>query len=176
MAGLLGLAIGGCAAGPNSAPIVELPRWELTVAQPVRLLPIVRTRVSSDRPIPPHLVQDLCPEYHLVTIRRPADWSEVHRRLGLPAELAHLDLDEGPVIGILAFVGEHSRGKWPLRLSSIRISEGAGLLDAVFLPGFYHPLNTAGYLELAQVKGLSSVTTVRINSRMFTIHSARASD
>lgn len=166
----------GCAPASRPARLVELPRWELTVAQTVHLTPVVRTRVSPNRPLPAHLVQQLCAEYSLITIRRPSDWAEVHRRLQLPAELARLNLESGPVVGILAEVGEQADGLWPLRLVDVRVTNRAGLLEAVFLPGLYHPVATAGYLELAQVPGLVTVTTVRINSRVFTIHSAGGLD
>jgi hypothetical protein len=169
MSGLLALA--GCVSAPP--PARELPKWELTVAQPARLAPLARVRVSSDRPLPTHLVQQLSPEFSLVTINRPADWAEVHRRLGLAPILAELDPRDGPIVGILAHVGESAENRWPIRLLTVRTINGTALLEAVFRPGFYYPLQTAGYLELAQAPGLGSVTNVRINSRVFMIHSAR---
>lgn len=153
-----------------ASPAVELPAWSLTSGQPVHLTPLAQVRVSPDRPLPAHLIQRLCPEYALLVVSRRGDWAEVCRRLALPARLLSIDLSTGPVIGVLAEVGQNADDDWPIRLVSIRNTTEGGKLEATFVHGVYYPVRTAAYLDLAKLTGTTTITTVRINSRVFTIH------
>jgi hypothetical protein len=163
--GLLGLA--GCTRPAGLA--TEVQAWSLTSDEPVLLTSLAQVRVSPDRPLPAHVVQRLCPEYALVVVSRPADWEEICRRLALPEALQTIDLNTGPVIGLLAEVGENAEDKWPVRILSIRNTHGQGILEVSFQQGLYYPLRTAGYLELVKITGTTSITTVQINFREFTI-------
>jgi hypothetical protein len=163
--GLLNLA--GCARPTQSA--TEVQAWSLSSDEPVLLTALAQVRVSPDRPLPEHVVQRLCPEYALVVVSRPTDWEEICRRLALPAALQTVDLNTGPVIGLLADVGEHAENEWPVHIVSVRNTGGQGTLEASFRQGVYYPLRTAGYLELAKITGTTSITTVQIDSRVFTI-------
>jgi len=162
------LALTGCSSPPTT--VREVPHWELAHGGQVQFRLVARVRVHPDRPLPGHLVQRLAPEYSLVVVHRAADWQEVQRRLGFSAE--GVRLSDGPIVGLLAEVGEKMDGRWPLQLVSVRAVDGVGLVEASFLHGLYYPLQTAGYLELAQVRGVQAVGAVQINSRLFTIRPA----
>ena len=172
-ASLRGAAIWGCAA--PSLPPAEVPDWQLAHGELVKPRLLGRGRVSHDRPLPEHLTQRLCEEFSLVTITQPADWADMRRRLQLDRAPLDLDLSQGVIVGILANVGESPRDTWPIQLQAVRTCSGEGWLEARFAAGFYYPLLTAGYLELAYVPGLRTVRMVRIANRTFVIRSATSS-
>lgn len=170
---VLGVAILGCAAA--SPPPAEIPVWQLAHAEPVKPRVLGRARVSPDRPLPEHLIQPLCEEFALVIITRPADWADVRRRLRLDRAPLDVDLSQGMIVGILANVGECPRDTWPIQLQTVRTYSGEGWVEARFCAGFYYPLVTAGYLELAYVPGLRTVRMVHIANRTFMIRSTTPS-
>lgn len=159
----------GCAA--TRARPAAVPTWELANAEPYEPIRLGRARVSFDRPLPGHLVQDLSPEFALVTVRTAADWTQLSRRLRLPQGPPAADLSQGMVVGILARVGESAGQTWPIRLRCIRSIGGEGCLEATFAPGLYYPILTAGYVEFAYAPGLQTVSLVHINHRKFVIRS-----
>ena len=169
----MAVAILGCAAAPP--PPAEVPVWQLAYAEPIKPRLLGRARVSYDRPLPEHLTQPLCEEFSLVIITQPADWADMRRRLQLDRAPLDLDLSQGVIVGILANVGECPRDTWPIHLQAVRTCSGEGWVEARFSAGFYYPLVTAGYLELAYVPGLRTVRMVRIANRTFMIRSATPS-
>jgi hypothetical protein len=173
-AALLLAVLSGCVASHLDA--TKAIRLEVKTAEPTSLLPLARVRVSAGQLLPPHLVHPLCSEYALVVVRAPRDWTDFCRRLGLPPGLAKLDLDAGPVVGLLANVGESSSNKWPIRLVAVRVTEGKGSLRASFVPGLYHPVQTSGYLELAQLRGIRSIHQVQIDTRTFILGAPHDTD
>jgi hypothetical protein len=142
----------------------------LAHAEPVKPLPIGRSRISYDRPLPDHVVHYLSDEFSLVTIKRRSDWLSLQRRARLPETLREVDLSRGMIVGLLANVGESANDRWPVVIDSVRTRDGHGWLEATFVPGLYYPLRTAGYLELVYVPGLRSIRRVQIDKRTFIIH------
>jgi hypothetical protein len=157
----------GCAA--TLPQPVEVPLSRLMMAEPRPAVTITRVRVSFDRPLTANLVQELSPEYSLVSIRNVSEWAEVRRHLKLPAPRTPPNFQTGMVVGIMAWVGERADDAWPIRIDSVRTVSGVGWMKVSFLPGLYYPLRTAGYLELLYVDGLRGVSTIHINSRLFSI-------
>ena len=164
---LLGSLAPGCG-NPSPGPAL-VPTWELANARPVEPVPLGRARVSFDRPLPAKLVQELSPEFSLVTIRTSRDWEEVRRRLELPPAPASVDFSQGIVIGIVANVGESVTGTWPIPIRQIRCREGQGCVEATFTPGLYHPLLCPSYIELTYAPAVRMVTRVHISHRKFVI-------
>lgn len=149
---------------------LEVATWQLANAEPVEPVFIGRGRLRDDHPLPDHLVQRLCDEFALITIARQTDFASVQSRARLPAELpAEVNLADGLIVGILATVGESASGRWPISLQAVRSRDGEGWIEATFDSGVYHPIRTAGYLELAYVPRLRAVRFVRINQRTFVI-------
>ncbi len=146
-----------------------VPTWELANAEPYEPIRLGRARVSFDRPLPAHLVQDLSPEFALITVRTETDWAGLRRRLRLPQEPPAVDLSQGVIVGILARVGESAGEAWPIRLRYVRCMAGEGCVEATFTPGLYYPVLTAGYVEFAYAPGLRTVSLVHINHRKFAI-------
>lgn len=157
-------------------PVADLPTWELASAEPSACVSLVRTRVSFDRPLPPRLTQELCPEFLLITVNRPADWAELRRRLDLPDNPVPMDFSRGMIVGIQANVGEFAERPWPIRVETVRIRTGTGRVEASFAPGLYYPLQTAGYVELVYVPGLQQISMVCVNHRTFLLHSSASLD
>lgn len=157
----------GCATSTSGPALV--PTWELANAPPVKRVPLGRSRVSFDRPLPARLLQELSPEFSLVTIRTSRDWEEVRRRLDLPPASPAVDFSQGIVVGIVANIGDSVAPTWPIPIQQIRCREGQGCLEASFQPGLYHPLLCPSYVELAFAPGVRVVTRVHISHRKFVI-------
>jgi hypothetical protein len=163
----LQLVWAGCAApGQSVAPV---PAWELAGAEPFVPIPVGQARISFDRPLPGHLVQELSPEYALVVIRSAQDWADVQRRLHLPAAPPAVDLTQGCIVGLVAHVGENLDGRWPIHLRYLRRRGNQGSLEASFTPGLYYPLLTAGYVDLVYAPGIRNIGLVSIDHRQFII-------
>jgi hypothetical protein len=161
----------GCAATDRATTAV--PVWELANAEPLQPVSVGRGRLSFDRPLPAHLVQELSPEFSLVTIRTAKDWQDVQRRLHLPGLPAGVDLSQGSIVGLLANVGESMEGRWPIHLRCLRRCGTEGSLEAAFTPGLYYPVLTAGYVELVYAPGISTINLVSIDNRRFILRSPR---
>lgn len=157
----------GCG-NPSPGPAL-VPTWELANARPIESVPLGRARISFDRPLPAKLVQELSPEFSLLTIRTSRDWEEVRRRLDLPPAPPAVDFSQGVIVGIVANVGESVNAAWPIPIRQIRCREGQGCLEATFTPGLYHPLLCPSYVELAYAPGVRMVTRVHISHRKFVI-------
>jgi hypothetical protein len=147
--------------------------WELANAEPLQPVSVGRGRLSFDRPLPAHLVQELSPEFSLVTIRTAKDWEDVQRRLHLPALPAGVDLSQGSIVGLLANVGESMEGRWPIHLRCLRRCGSEGSLEATFASGLYYPVLTAGYVELVYAPGIRNISLVSIDKRRFVLPSPR---
>jgi len=160
----------GCrgVADPASQP------WEADApSRSVGFTRLAQIRVSPDRPLPRRLVRRLGPEYALLVVDRQSDWNQLCRRYDLSAQDAAVDLHQGPVVGLLAQVGERAEPQWPTRILSLHNQGGQTVLEASFLPGLYYPLAVAGYLELIQVHEPIRITAVRLDSRVFVLPPAR---
>ena len=171
VAAVLAWALAGLPCGCRTATPtpIEVPTWQLAGAEPVKPTILARARASFDRPLPDHLVQELAPEFSLITITRPNDWADVCRQLHVQPAQNVVDFARGMVVGILANVGQRAESGWPIHLTQVRTVSGVGWLDVVFAPGLYHPLKTAAYVELAYVPDLRAVSRVRIGQRTFVI-------
>jgi len=148
-----------------------VPTWELANAKPVTPIPVCRARLSYDRPLPAHLLQELCPEYSLVVIRTDGDWADVRRRLQCSSSGPDLDLSRGSIVGLVANVGESMDRHWPIHLRTLRRIGTEGFLQAAFTPGVYYPLITASYVDLVYAPGVRTVSLVGIDNRRFVIRS-----
>lgn len=153
-------------AGCGSPEPVIVPVTRLATAPLVRPTGTLRGRISYDRPLPGTIARELSDEFTLVILRNNADLTELRRGLGISDSFSP-DFARGLVVGIVAMVGEPVENQWPIRIDGVRIVYGLGWVDATLEPGLYHPLQTAGYVELAYVPNLSSVAIVQINHRMF---------
>jgi len=163
----LQLAWFGCAA--PGQPVAPVPTWELASAEPFVPIPVGQARISFDRPLPGHLVQELSSEYALIMIRSSQDWADVQRRLHLPPAPPAVDLTQGCIVGLVAHVGESLDGQWPIRLRCLRRCGTQGSLEASFTPGLYYPLQTAGYVDLVYAPGIRNIALVTIDHRQFII-------
>lgn len=164
--------LAGCAASPAGPTAV--PTWELANAEPFAPTPVGRGRISFDRPLPSHLLQDLCPEFTLVVIRTAKDWRDVQRRLQLASPPPTIDLSQGSVVGLVANVGESMDDRWPISFRCLRRCGTEGSLEAAFLPGVYYPMLTASYVDLVYAPGIRTIGLVAIDSRRFVIRSPAA--
>ena len=167
--GTLLVAVTGCA-GPAAAPL-EITTWELARAEPLKVVPLARARISFDLPLPPGLIEELSPEFTLLVVRQQAAWEALRRSIGLTTDPAP-DLSAGAIVGLVAWVGESAETGWPVRLTGVRALAGMAWIDAEFASGLYYPLQTAGYLDLCYVPGLISVGVVRVNHRVFVTNPA----
>jgi len=168
---LIGLFFAGCTATDRAT--TSVPVWELANAEPLQPVSVGRGRLSFDRPLPPHLVQELSPEFSLITIRTAKDWQDVQRRLRLPGLPAGVDLSQGSIVGLLASVGESMDGRWPIHLQCLRRCGTEGSLEAAFSFGLYYPVLTAGYIELVYAPGINNISMVSIDKRRFILRSPR---
>ncbi|GEM_PF-1263378 len=168
---LVALLTAGCSWACTSATSGPelIPTWELVHAPPVEHLSLGRARLSYDRPLPARLVQELSPEFSLLTIRTSRDWEEVRRRLDLPAAPSFVDFSKGIVVGIVANVGESVDASWPIPIRQIRGCAGQGCLEASFGAGLYYPLLCPSYVELAYAPGVQVITRVHMSHRKFVI-------
>jgi hypothetical protein len=166
------LVLTGCSA-PTAAP-TAVPTWELANAEPFAPISVGRGRLSFDRPLPAHLLQDLCPEFTLVVIKSAKDWQDVQHRLQLPAPLPNIDLAQGSIVGLVANVGESMDDRWPITFRCLRRRGTEGSLEATFSPGVYYPMLTASYVDLVYAPGIRTIGLVAIDNRRFVIRSTAA--
>ncbi len=162
----------GCSQwAPSGTPATEVPAWELARAEPSTIHPLARARVALEQQIPRQVVTPLCDEFALVLITDAANWAAVRSRCRLSSAPEHLDFARGAVVGLVASVGERPSERWPVGLGVARVLGGEGWLEFTFEPGLYHPVKTAGYLDLAYVPGLKVVRMVNIGRRSFVLKS-----
>jgi hypothetical protein len=161
----------GCAS-QELAPANIDPLWQLANAQSVDLKFFFSGRINYDRPLPSHMTQRLSDQFTLVTIRSTKDWEYVWRRLHLSGAIPQLDFTGGIVVGILADVGEFCQSSSPVQIHSIQVQGGMGMMDAELMTGVYHPLKTAGYVQLVYVPGVKTIRLVQINQASFILRSS----
>lgn len=166
---LLSFAAPGCA---QHGAVDSVPTWELANAEPIRPRTLARVRLDWSTPLPKDLAQSLSPEFTLLVVHRARDWAELARLAPIPTLPSDVDLDAGCVIGLVGDLGEATENRWPIQIRSVRIDQGYGAVTATIRPGLYYPVRTAGYLELAFVPRLRTVTMVRINQRVFLLPTA----
>ena len=162
----------GCAASAGQS--LAVPTWELTNAEPFAPIPVGRGRLSYDRPLPAHLLQELCPEFSLVVIRTAKDWADVRHRLPLPPPPPSVDLSQGSIVGLVATVGECMDDRWPINLRCLRRCGTEGSLETAFTPGVYYPVLTASYVDLVYAPGIRTIGLVAIDNRRFVIRTPTA--
>jgi len=100
----------------------------------------------------------------LVQVRSAAQWDALRAATGDLGPCP--DLSQGIVIAIVSRAGLPIDGQWPISLDDVRVMDGAGLVRADFHAGTYLPDGTT-YLEVAQIRGLSSVLMVDIDGVRF---------
>lgn len=112
------------------------------------------------------LYRPLCPRLGVIQIARERDWQRLARaapRLG-PCP----DFSQGAVIGIVSRAGTPLDGAWPVDLTSVRVTDGAGYLEASFRAGTYLADGVA-CVTLAHCRGLDRVLMADVNGlRYFT--------
>jgi hypothetical protein len=166
-AGVLGLLLlcAGCLA-PQPLPPDPIPP-DGRAGAPVVHRVLCRTRLDDARALPRGTFYPLCPEFTLVTIRRPADWQALQLHLGLDLDRTRCDLERGMIIGVLGNLGECCSTHSPLRIRAVRSYDGLAVVETSVADGLYHPVRTAAYLELVYVPGIRSVGMLRIADRTF---------
>jgi hypothetical protein len=127
--------------------------------------------VALEQQIPRQVVTPLCDEFALILVTDAANWAAIRSRCRLTSTPEHLDLRRGAVVGLVANVGERPSDRWPIGLQVARVLGGEGWLEFTFEAGLYHPVRTAGYLDLAYVPGLKVVRMVDIGRRSFVLKS-----
>ncbi len=157
----------GCASFHSHSQPAKISSWKLENAPTVNPQHLCRVRVSFDHPLPKTLTRKLSDEFTLVTIQHPDDWKSFIQRFHLQISPSKLNLEKGTIVGLLAQVGESANHQWPIEIDTVRCYSGYGRLKANFLPGIYHPLKTAAYLELIYVPDIKHIHTILINRRMF---------
>ncbi|HMQ17111.1 MAG TPA: hypothetical protein PKC49_14165 [Phycisphaerae bacterium] len=159
-AGVAALTLGSCAAPAwrsvrsedlDAAPEAAASQvWHVRLTDPARI-------VSQSRPLSRRMA--------LVQVRTCADWqalAEAAPQLGPCPELGR-----GMVVGLMYFGGTPlGGGEWPLELSTVRVFDGAGLVEAHFTGGSFLA-DGAGYVHLAQVDGLRAVLIVDVDGTRF---------
>ncbi len=165
LARVLGLTLGatlllGCQ--PNATPRT------ITVAA-LEGAPPARTTAQKKLVVPDTAaLQRVCyplgPRLGLLQVRSAKEWELVSR--AVPQIGPCPDLARGALVGLACWTGTPVDGTWPVSLATVRVCEGAGLLEGDFHPGTYLPDGTA-YLETAYVPGLRSVLIVDVSGTTF---------
>jgi hypothetical protein len=126
-------------------------------------LPTRRTVVGDSRAL-----QDVCtplgPRLGLLQVRSPDQWNRLARILRLTRPCP--DFGRGTLVGIVSWAGAPLDGAWPVRLDSVQVADGGGLVNATFSTGSYLPDGTA-YAETAFVQDLQAVLVVNVNGTTF---------
>jgi hypothetical protein len=135
----------------------------LESASPVEVDDRVRAVIRDVERLRPLCVA-LGPRLGLVEVRSPADW-EVLQQV-VPGLGPCPDLSTGMVVGVVSWAGMPVNGGWPIRMESVRVRFGGGLVNAHFEPGSYLP-DGSGYLETAYVEGLQTVLLVDVDGTAF---------
>lgn len=135
----------------------------LREAPPAQVLPGSKTWAGDGAAVR-SLCRPLGPRCGLLQIRTAAEYTRVARTLGLPTEPP--DLDRGTLIGLVSWAGSPCTGRKPIRIESVRLVEGGGLLRADFEGGTYHPDGRA-FVETAFVPGLVAVLVVDLGGNTF---------
>ena len=106
------------------------------------------------------LYQPLGRRMGLIQVRNQRDWDVLVR--SAPQIGPCPDLQRGIVVGLASETGTPLHGDWPFHWNSIRVCEGAGLIEASFNSGSYFP-DGMMYLETAYVEDLSAVLVVAVD-------------
>jgi len=110
------------------------------------------------------LCTPLGPRLGLLQVRSSEEWDRLAQ---IVPWLGHCpDLRHGILIGLACWAGTPVDGQWPIRIDSVQVTEGAGLVRACFHSGSYLPDGVA-YLEIAHVKGLAAVLVVDVDGTTF---------
>jgi len=149
---------------PNITTYSEL---KLVSDKPVKITRLGQTRIPFDCLIPQHLTLRLSDEFTLIAITNHKDWLAFARLIHFPEQHVKHDLHRGMIVGIVAEVGEAINDKWPIHIESASIKSGQGNLVFLFSSGYFHPIITDGYLELAYIPDLQEIRLVQINQRRF---------
>jgi hypothetical protein len=144
--------------GPRTVGLAELENAPPAVTSSAQRV------VVSD----PQALRSMCtslgPRLGLLQVHSREEWT---RLTAVAPQLGPCpDLSRGIVVGIVSWAGTPVDGQWPIHIESVRVHEGAGLVEAGFHGGSYLPDGTA-YLETAHVKGMSTVLIVDVNSTSF---------
>jgi hypothetical protein len=159
------LFVAGCSSLIHSPSVTEITDWRK--APQVKPVNLGRVRVSPDQPLPESIIRKLSDQFTLVCVNRNDRWKKLAQRFHLSNSAIRINLNKGIIVGILAEVGKPATHQWPIRINRIHNYSGYGLLSAHFVPGIYHPLKTAGYLDLVYLPGVRQIHTIRINRQTF---------
>lgn len=110
------------------------------------------------------LCTPLGPRLGLLQIRSQEDWGRLTSAVSGLGQCP--DLTRGTLVGVGCWAGTPLEGECPVRLESVQLSDGGGLLTVHFAGGSFHPDGT-GQLETGYVEGLQSVLVVDVNGTPF---------
>lgn len=154
------LAVVGCRT-PLSTRTITVAQLEQ--APPVPRLTTERSLVSDAATVR-GLCTPLAARLGLLEICTAREWQEFAR--ATTGAGACPDFSRGMLVGVACWAGMPLDGEWPIRLDSVRVHDGGGLLNATFAAGSYLP-NGTGWVETAYVEGLHAVLIVDINGAIF---------
>ena len=113
-------------------------------------------------------LRELCiplgPRLGLIQIRSTRQWELLARAAPQLGQCP--DLSRGILVGLICWAGTPLDGHWPIRLDSVQVRDGAGLVRADFRGGTYLPDGVA-FLEIAYIPGLATVLVVNVNGATF---------
>jgi hypothetical protein len=113
-------------------------------------------------------LRELCiplgPRLGLIQIRSARQWDLLARAAPQLGQCP--DFSRGILVGLICWAGTPLDGHWPIRLDSVQVRDGAGLVHADFRGGTYLPDGVA-FLEIAHVPGLATVLVVNVNGATF---------
>lgn len=150
------LLLAGCA----SATVPKTVSLQALQQAPPAAAEHVEHAVIADAEALRGLCTPLGPQVGLIQVRSPTEWTRLVRATGVAKPCP--DFRRGTLVGLLCWTGTPIRGGEPIRIQSVRVKEGGGLVYAQFAGGSYLPDGTA-YLDSVFVPNLDAVLAVDVN-------------
>lgn len=156
----LSLAAVGCATR-TAPPLVTLQTLEDAPSAP-------RSCVAQVIVSQPDALRGICtplgPRLGLIQVRNAADWARLAQ--AVPGLGSPPDWRTSILVGLACWAGTPVDGGWPVHIASIRVQDGAGLMEATFRAGSYLPDGVV-YVETVHVRGVDAVLAVDVNGATF---------